>query len=135
MLIANGQRFPIANKKGAGIPPRAKASGSPARRLMDKEVLGGTDGKARCNCGKLRYPRYPICPKCYYEGPQKPPKKLSREELLKMQTPKRMPLADRQERIQFLQKRYGTQLRGKDIRYMKNAQVYALSEQAGYRRK
>ena len=103
----------------------------------DKEILGGNDGTARCSCGQLRYPRYPVCPKYYYEGQhtQTPPKKLSREELLKMQTPKRMPLSDRQERIRFLEKRYGAQLRGQDIRYMKNSQVYALSEQAGYRRR
>ena len=70
-------------------------------------------------------------------GPQAvtAPKKVSREELLKMQTPKRMPLVDRQARIQFLEKRYGPKLRGQDIRFMKNAQLYALSEQAGYRRR
>lgn len=103
----------------------------------DKQILGGNDGTARCSCGRLRYPRYPLCPKCYYEGQQTqtPQKKLSREELLKMQTPKRMPISDRQERIRFLEKRYGPQLRGQDIRYMKSSQVYALSEQAGYRRR
>ena len=71
------------------------------------------------------------------KGQQTPtsPKKVSREELLKMQTPKRMPLSDRQERIQFLEKRYGQKLRGQDIRFMKNSQLYALSEQAGYRRR
>ena len=37
---------------------------------MGKEVLGGADGKARCPCGRLRYPRYPICPKCYCQGTQ-----------------------------------------------------------------
>ena len=106
------------------------------REKTQKEILGGSDGKARCSCGRLRYPRYPVCPKCYYEGPQTPtsPKKVSREELLKMQTPKRMSLFDRQERIQFLEKRYGQKLRGQDIRFMKNSQLYALSEQAGYRR-
>lgn len=102
--------------------------------MNNREVLGGSDGKARCKCGRLRYPRYPRCPKCYYEGEQQP-RKLSREELLKMQTPKRMPLPDRHERIRFLEKRYGPQLRGQDIRFMKNPQVYALSEQAGYRRR
>ena len=107
------------------------------REKTEKEVLGGSDGTARCSCGRLRYPRYPVCPKCYYEGQQTPtpPKKVSREELLKMQTPKRMSLSDRQERIQFLEKRYGQKLRGQDIRFMKNAQLYALSEQAGYRRR
>ena len=107
------------------------------REKTEKEVLGGSDGKARCSCGRLRYPRYPVCPKCYYEGQQTPtpPKKVSREELLKMQTPKRMSLSDRQERIQFLEKRYGQKLRGQDIRFMKNSQLYALSEQAGYRRR
>ena len=105
------------------------------REKTQKEILGGSDGKTRCSCGRLRYPRYPVCPKCYYEGPQTPtsPKKVSREELLKMQTPKRMSLSDRQERIQFLEKRYGQKLRGQDIRFMKNSQLYALSEQAGYR--
>lgn len=106
---------------------------------MNKEVLGGSNGKARCKCGRLRYPRYPVCPKCYYEGAQKPasvnPKTVSREELLKMRVPKQMSLPDRQERIRFLEKRYGSQLRGQDIRFMKNPQVYALSEQAGYRRR
>ena len=108
-----------------------------AREKTQKERLGGSDGTARCGCGRLRYPRYPICPKCYYEKQQTPtsPKKISREELLKMQTPKRMPLSDRQERIQFLEKRYGQKLRGQDIRFMKNSQLYALSEQAGYRRR
>ena len=107
------------------------------REKTEKEVLGGSDGTARCSCGRLRYPRYPVCPKCYYEGQQTPtpPKKVSREELLKMQTPKRMSLSDRQERIQFLEKRYGQKLRGQDIRFMKNSQLYALSEQAGYRRR
>ncbi len=108
-----------------------------ATEKTQKERLGGSDGTARCGCGRLRYPRYPICPKCYYEKQQTPtsPKKISREELLKMQTPKRMPLSDRQERIQFLEKRYGQKLRGQDIRFMKNSQLYALSEQAGYRRR
>lgn len=102
-----------------------------------KEVLGGPDGTARCRCGRLRYPRYPLCPKCYHEGPQASPnpKELSRADLLKMQTAKPMPLPDRQERIRFLEKRYGAQLRGQDIRFMKNSQLYALSEQAGYRRR
>ena len=108
-----------------------------AREKTQREPLGGSDGTARCRCGRLRYPRYPVCPKCYYDEPQTPtsPKKISREELLKMQTPKRMPLPDRQERIQFLEKRYGQKLRGQDIRFMKNSQLYALSEQAGYRRR
>ena len=63
------------------------------------------------------------------------PKKLSPADLLKLQAPKPMPLADRQERIRFLEKRYGSKLRGQDIRFMKNTQLYALSEQAGYRRR
>lgn len=108
-----------------------------SREKTEKEVLGGRNGTARCRCGRLRYPRYSSCPKCYYKGPQVPanPKKLSPADLLKMQTPKTMPLSDRQERIQFLEKRYGSKLRGQDIRFMKNTQLYALSEQAGYRRR
>ena len=103
----------------------------------EKEILGGNDGKARCSCGRPRYPRYRLCPKCYYNGSQVPAnsKKLSSADLLKMQTPKTMALFDRQERIQFLEKRYGQKLRGQDIRFMKNSQIYALSEQAGYRRR
>ena len=99
------------------------------------EILGGPDGTARCRCGRLRYPRYSLCPKCYYGEPEASPnpKALSRADLLKMQTSKPMPLSDRQERIRFLEKRYGAQVRGKDIRFMKNSQLYALSEQAGYR--
>lgn len=106
-------------------------------RKDTKEVLGGHDGTARCRCGRLRYPRYSLCPKCYYAKPQitPDPKKLSRAELLKMQASKPMLLSDRQERIQFLEKRYGAQFRGQDIRFMKNSQLYALSEQAGYRRR
>ena len=102
-----------------------------------KEVLGGPNRTARCRCGRLRYPRYKLCPKCYYEGRQASPdlKKLSRADLLKMQAAKPMPLSDRQERIQFLEKRYGAQFRGQDILFMKNSQIYALSEQAGYRRR
>ena len=108
-----------------------------ATRKDTKEVLGGHDGTARCRCGRLRYPRYSLCPKCYYTKPQTPPdpKRLSRAELLKMRASKPMPLSDRQERIQFLEKRYGAQFRGQDIRFMKNSQLYALSEQAGYRRR
>ena len=103
----------------------------------EKEMLGGPDGTARCRCGRLRYPRYVLCPKCYYKGSQvsPDPNKLPRSDLLKMQTSKPMPLSDRKERIQFLEKRYGAQVRGKDIRFMKNSQLYALSEQAGYRRR
>ncbi len=106
-------------------------------RKIEKEVLGGTNGTARCSCGRLRYPRYRLCPKCYYATPPNTPdpKKLSRAELLKMQASKTMPLSDRQERILFLEKRYGAQFRGQDIRFMKNSQLYALSEQAGYRRR
>ena len=102
-----------------------------------KGVLSGPDGTARCRCGRLRYPRYRLCPKCYYKGSQATPnpQKLSRAELLKMQAAKPMPLSDRQERIQFLEKRYGAQFRGQDIRFMKNSQIYALSEQVGYRRR
>ena len=105
--------------------------------MASKEILGGIDGKARCRCGRLRYPRYRLCPKCYYNGPQVSanPKKLSSADLLRMQTPKTMSLSDRQERIRFLEKRYGPKLRGQDIRFMKNTQLYALSEQAGYRRR
>ena len=108
-----------------------------ATESSKKEVLGGPGRTARCRCGRLRYPRYSLCPKCYYEGPQVSanPKKLSPADLVKMQAPKSMPLADRQERIQFLEKRYGSKLRGQDIRFMKNTQLYALSEQAGYRRR
>ena len=108
-----------------------------AREKTRKEILGGPDGTARCRCGRLRYPRYQLCPKCYYNGAQVPanPKKLSPADLLKMQTPKTMSLSDRQERIQFLEKRYGSKLRGQDIRFMKNSQLYALSEQSGYRRR
>ena len=108
-----------------------------ASEKTQKEVLGGADGTARCRCGRLRYPRYSLCPKCYYKGPQVSvdPKKLSRDDLLKMQAPKPMPLSDRQERIRFLENRYGLKLHGQDIRFMKNTQLYALSEQAGYRRR
>jgi len=108
-----------------------------AREKTQKEVLGGPNGTARCSCGRLRYPRYRLCPKCYYNDPQVStnPKKLSPTDLLKMQTPKTMSLSDRQERIRFLEKRYGSKLRGQEIRFMKNTQLYALSEQAGYRRR
>ena len=104
---------------------------------IQKEVLGGPDGTTRCSCGRLRYPRYRLCPKCYYNRSQVPVnlKKLSSADLLKMQPPKTMPLSDRQARIRFLEKRYGSKLRGQDIRFMKNTQLYALSEQAGYRRR
>ena len=108
-----------------------------ASEKSPKEVLGGPDRTARCSCGRLRYPRYSLCPKCYYGGSEDSTnaKKLSPADLLKMQVPKPMPLADRQERIRFLEKRYGSKLRGHDIRFMKNTQLYALSEQAGYRRR
>ena len=108
-----------------------------AAQKTAKEVLGGPDRTAGCRCGRLRYPRYHLCPKCYYEGSQvsAKPKKLSRADVVKMQTSKPMPLSDRQERIRFLEKRYGAELRGQAIRFMKNSQLYALSEQAGYRRR
>lgn len=31
-----------------------------------KSILGGANGKLKCNCGELRYPGVPACPKCYY---------------------------------------------------------------------
>ena len=138
-----------------------------------KEVLGGPDGKARCQCGKLRYPRYKLCPKCYYdqknnhpeaaqgqhqresqstpqpstrkvvnlnasESPQRLTpedlKKLSTAELLQLRPSPRMPLPDRGERIRFLERLYGKNFKGKEIRYMKNSQLYAISQQAGYRK-
>ena len=109
-----------------------------------KEALGGEDGSARCACGRLRYPRYAVCPKCYYEqkdAPKKPtpPDKSLRtrtvDELLEMRPRKPMPLSDRHERIRFLEQRYGKTFRGQEIRYMRNSQLYAISEQAGYRRR
>ncbi len=108
-----------------------------ASEKTQKAVLGGPDGTARCRCGRLRYPRYRLCPKCYYKGApvSVDRKKLSRADILKMQAPKTMPLSDRQERIRFLENRYGSKLRGQDIRFMKNTQLYALSEQAGYQRR
>lgn len=128
------------------------------RSNSPKEILGGPDGKARCQCGRLRYPRYKLCPKCYYdrkndrveadpvhsegEG-QSTPQQLTREdlknlstaELLQLRPPQRMSLPDRHERIRFLERIYGEKFRGKEIRYMKNAPLYAISQQAGYRRR
>jgi hypothetical protein len=113
-----------------------------------KEMLGGPDGAARCQCGRPRYPRYELCPKCYYErkGVSKPstqrqspaqetPKNSTVAEILQMRPPERMPLSDRDERIRFLERRYGKTFRGKEIRYMRNPQLFAISEQAGYRRR
>jgi hypothetical protein len=127
------------------------------RSNTPKEILGGQDGKARCQCGKPRYPRYKLCPKCYYErkegsdssqpqstrehqpaSQQLTPdrlKNLSTAEVLQMRSPMRMSLPDRHERIQFLEKQHGKTFRGKEIRYMKNSQLYAISQQAGYRRR
>ena len=117
------------------------------RSNASKEPLGGPDGKSRCECGRLRYPRYKQCPACYYAqkdgvAPAQSPtptqpdlKQLSRAELLKMRPPTRMPLPDRHERIRFLEERYGETFKGQEIRYMRNPQLYAISQQAGYRRR
>ena len=126
------------------------------RSDMPKEILGGSDGTARCPCGRLRYPRYKLCPKCYYaqkEGSSASPPEFQRQhqstaqdspsenlanlstaELLQMRAPMRMPLPDRHERIHFLEQKHGKTFRGKEIRFMKNSQLYAISQQAGYRR-
>ena len=104
-----------------------------ASEKNQKEVLGGADGTARCRCGRLRYPRYSLCPKCYYKEPQVSvnPKKLSRADLLKMQAPKPMPLSDRQERIRFLENRYGLQLRGQDIRFYEEYAIICVIRTSG----
>ena len=122
-----------------------------------KEILGGQDGKARCQCGRLRYPRYKLCPKCYYDRKksrlgatqldsqqehQSTPEQVTPENLknpsianlLQLRPPLRISLPDRHERIRFLEQIYGEKFRGKEIRYMKNSQLYAISQQAGYRR-
>lgn len=142
------------------------------RTTTPKEILGGPDGKARCQCGRLRYPRYKLCPRCYYDrkdsGPEEAQEHLQREnrstsqplarggnsnasetpqrltpealknlstaELLQLRPSPRMPLPDRGERIRFLERLYGQNFRGKEIRYMKNSQLYAISQQAGYRK-
>ena len=113
--------------------------------MNSREVLGGADGKARCQCGRPRYPRYKLCPKCYYKrkdgpkqaqrGSQLKNKERSVAELLELRTPQRMHLSDRHERIRFLQQNYGKKFRGQEIQYMKNPKLYAISEQAGYRRR
>ena len=114
--------------------------------MNSREVLGGVDGKTRCRCGMPRYPRYKLCPKCYYKGkkgdsqqtqrkPQSKNKERSVAELLELRTPQRMPLSDRHERIRFLEQTYGKKFRGEEIKYMKNPKLYAISEQAGYRRR
>jgi hypothetical protein len=112
-----------------------------------KEPLGGSDGTARCQCGRLRYPQYKLCPTCYYNGkkdtpqagqnrsqPTKP-KQMSVAEMLQQQAPRRMALPDRHERVRFLQDIYGQKFKGQEIRYMKNPQLYAISQQSGYRRR
>lgn len=58
---------------------------------------------------------------------------LSVSELIKLQPRRRVPLPDRQERIAFLEQRYGKTYRGKSIKYMTNRQLYAISKKCGYR--
>lgn len=104
------------------------------RSNTPKEVLGGQDGKTRCQCGKLRYPRYKLYPKCYYEreegldssqpqstrehqptAQQLTPdrlKNLSTAEVLQMRSPMRISLPDRHERIQLLEKQHGKTFSG-----------------------
>jgi DNA-binding cell septation regulator SpoVG len=54
-------------------------------------------------------------------------------ELIKLQPRRRIPLPDRQERISFLEQKYGKTYRGKPIKYMTNRQLYAISQKCGYR--
>jgi hypothetical protein len=54
-------------------------------------------------------------------------------ELIKLQPRRRIPLSDRQERIAFLEQKYGKTYRGKPIKYMTNRQLYAISKKSGYR--
>jgi len=54
-------------------------------------------------------------------------------ELIKLQPQRRISLPDRQERITFLEKKYGRTYRGKPIKYMTNRQLYAISKKCGYR--
>ena len=109
-----------------------------------KEILGGLDGTARCSCGRLRYPKYQLCPTCYYtqkksnENPQSPNsaekiENLPVSELIKLQVV-RTPLPDREERIAFLERKYGKTLHEREIRFMTNRQLYAISEACGYRK-
>lgn len=34
---------------------------------MDR-LLGGKNGKLKCECGRPRYPKYNLCPSCYYNS-------------------------------------------------------------------
>lgn len=108
-----------------------------------KENLGGPDGTARCSCGRLRYPKYKLCPTCYYsqkksnENPKlrngtEDIENLPVSELIKLQVV-RTPLPDREERIASLERKYGKKLHGREIRFMTNRQLYAISEACGYR--
>ena len=69
------------------------------------------------------------------EGKQEqiPIEQLPVSELIKLQPRRRIPLHDRQERITFLEQKYGKTYRGKPIKYMTNRQLYAISKKCGYR--
>ncbi|MBM3237222.1 hypothetical protein FJZ31_13095 [Candidatus Poribacteria bacterium] len=64
---------------------------------------------------------------------QIPIEQLPVSELIKLQPRRRIPLSDRQERIAFLEQKYGKTHRGKPIKYMTNRQLYAISQKCGYR--
>ena len=64
---------------------------------------------------------------------QLPIEQLSVSELIKLQPRRRIPLSDRQERITFLEQKYGKTYHSKAIKYMTNRQLYAISQKCGYR--
>jgi len=64
---------------------------------------------------------------------QIPIEQLPVSELIKLQPKRRIPLPDRQKRIEFLEQQYGKTYRGKTIKYMTNRQLYAISKRCGYR--
>jgi len=64
---------------------------------------------------------------------QIPIEQLPVSELIKLQPKRRIHLHDRQERIAFLERKYGKTYRGKPIKFMTNRQLYAISKKCGYR--
>ncbi len=124
LLVYNTQRHsqPSSNQTTERISSDSTAKSSGASNAPSKVSQSTTKvisvSNAQVNEGKQE---------------QIPIEQLPVSELIKLQPQRRIPLPDRQKRIEFLEQKYGKTYRGKAIKYMTNRQLYAISKKCGYR--
>ena len=109
------------------------ASNAPFLRFAQEPALNEVKGQAKVSQSTTKV--ISVSNAQVNEGKQEqiPIEQLPVSELIKLQPQRRIPLPDRQKRIEFLEQKYGKTYRGKAIKYMTNRQLYAISKKCGYR--